>query len=147
LICFACVKRRGVHSAYAISLLVVITVGMSGIVYNYMNTSNSILSSNIQYTINTATLSAIQSGTLTWYDIVLQNTGNKPFIQTKISVDINGVMYNLSQNTTNIGPSQTLEQKGILNAAVVYGNSYTVRVSATTSDGSTFVTSRQINAG
>ena len=135
------------HSAYAISLLVVITVGMSGIVYNYMNTSNSILSSNIQYTINTATLSAIQSGTLTWYDIVLQNTGNKPFIQTKISVDINGVMYNLSQNTTNIGPSQTLEQKGILNAAVVYGNSYTVRVSATTSDGSTFVTSRQINAG
>ena len=59
----------------------------------------------------------------------------------------NGVTYNLSQNTTSIGPSQTLEQKGILNAAVVYGNSYTVRVSATTSDGSTFVTSRQINAG
>ena len=140
-------KRRGVHSAYAISLLVIIAVGMSGIVYDYMNTSNGILSSNIQYTINTATLSAIQSGTLTWYDIVLYNTGNKPFIQTKISVDINGVIYNLSQNTTSIGPSQTLEQKGILNAAVVYGNSYTVRVSATTSDGSTFVTSRQINAG
>jgi hypothetical protein len=141
------VKRRGVHSAYAISLLVIIAVGMSGIVYNYMNTSNSILSSNAEYTINTATLSGIQSGTLTWYDIVLQNTGNKPFIQTMISADINGVTYNLSQNTTSIGPSQTLEQKGILNAAVVYGNSYTVRVSATTSDGSTFVTSRQINAG
>jgi len=140
------VKRRGVHSAYAISLLVIIAVGMSGIVYNYMNTSNSILSSNAEYTINTATLSGIQSGTLTWYDIVLQNTGNKPFIQTKISADINSVTYNLSQNTTSIGPSQTLEQKGILNAAVVYGNSYTVRVSATTSDGSTFVTSRQINA-
>ncbi|MDE1728860.1 MAG: hypothetical protein KGI02_10110 [Thaumarchaeota archaeon] len=140
-------KRRGVHSAYAISLLVIIAVGMSGIVYNYMNTSNSILSSNAEYTINTATLSGIQSGTLTWYDIVLYNTGNKPFIQTKISVDINGVTYNLSQNTTTIGPSQTLEQKGILNAAVVYGNSYTVRVSAITSDGSTFVTSRQINAG
>ncbi|HZS74085.1 MAG TPA: hypothetical protein VFA69_06230 [Candidatus Nitrosotalea sp.] len=139
-------KRRGVHSAYAISLLVIIAVGMSGIVYNYMNTSNSILSSNAEYTINTATLSGIQSGTLTWYDIVLQNTGNKPFIQTKISADINSVTYNLSQNTTSIGPSQTLEQKGILNAAVVYGNSYTVRVSATTSDGSTFVTSRQINA-
>ena len=140
-------KRRGVHSAYAISLLVIIAVGMSGIIYDYMNASNSILSSNIQYTINTATLSTIQSGTLTWYDIVLSNTGNKPFIQTKISVDINGVTYNLSQNTTSIGPSQTLEQKGILNAAVVYGTSYTVRVSATTSDGSTFVTSRQINAG
>jgi hypothetical protein len=120
---------------------------MSGIVYNYMNTSNSILSSNAEYAINTATLSGIQSGTLTWYDIVLQNTGNKPFIQTTISADISGVTYNLSQNTTSIGPSQTLEQKGILNAAVVYGNSYTVRVSATTSDGSTFVTSRQINAG
>lgn len=140
-------KRRGVHSAYAISLLVIIAVGMSGIVYNYMNTSNSILSSNAEYTINTATISGIQSGTLTWYDIVLQNTGNKPFIQTTIYADINGVTYNLSQNTTSIGPSQTLEQKGILNAAVVYGNSYTVRVSATTSDGSTFVTSRQINAG
>jgi hypothetical protein len=120
---------------------------MSGIVYNYMNTSNSILSSNAEYTTNTATLSGIQSGTLTWYDIVLQNTGNKPFIQTTISADINGITYNLSQNTTSIGPSQTLEQKGILNAAVVYGNSYTVRVSATTNDGSTFVTSRQINAG
>lgn len=140
-------KRRGIQSAYAISLLVIIAVGMSGIVYNYMNTSNSILSSNIQYTINTATLSGIQSGTLTWYDIVLQNTGTKPFVQTKISVDINSVTYNLSQNTTSIGPSQTIEQKGILNAAVVYGNSYTVRVSATASDGSTFVTSRQINAG
>ncbi|WP_157927262.1 hypothetical protein [Candidatus Nitrosotalea okcheonensis] len=140
-------KRRGIHSAYAISLLVIIAVGMSGIVYDYMNASNSILSSNIQYTINTATLSAIQSGTLTWYDIVLSNTGNKPFIQTTISVDINGVTYNLSQNTTRIGPSQTLEQKGILNAAVVYGNSYTVRVSATANDGSTFVTGRQISAG
>ena len=140
-------KRRGIHSAYAISLLVIIAIGMSGIVYNYMNTSNSILSSNAEYTINTATISGIQSGTLTWYDIVLQNTGTKPFVQTKISVDINSVTYTLSQNTTSIGPSQTLEQKGILNAAVVYGNSYTVRVSATTSDGSTFVTSRQINAG
>ena len=138
-------KRHGVYSAYAISLLVIIAVGMSGIVYDYMNTSNSILASNAEYAINTATISGIQSGTLTWYDIVLQNTGNKPFIQTTISVDINGVTYNLPQNTTNIGPSQTLEQKGILNAAVVYGNSYTVRVSATTSDGSTFVTSRQIN--
>ncbi|MGI0006601.1 MAG: hypothetical protein ACREAR_01235 [Nitrosotalea sp.] len=140
-------KRRGVQSAYAISLLVIITVGLTGIVYNYMNTSNSILSSNAEYTINTATLSGIQSGTLTWYDIVLQNTGTKPFVQTNLSVDINSVTYNLSQNTTSIGPSQTIEQKGILNAAVVYGNSYTVRVSATTSDGSTFVTSRQINAG
>lgn len=112
-----------------------------------MNTSNSILSSNAEYTINTATLSGIQSGTLTWYDIVLQNTGTKPFVQTNLSVDINSVTYNISQNTTSIGPSQTIEQKGILNAAVVYGNSYTVRVSATASDGSTFVTSRQINAG
>jgi hypothetical protein len=141
------VKRRGVQSAYAISLLVIITVGLTGIVYNYMNTSNSILSSNAEYTINTATLSGIQSGTLTWYDIVLQNTGTKPFVQTNLSVDINSVTYNISQNTTSIGPSQTIEQKGILNAAVVYGNSYTVRVSATASDGSTFVTSRQINAG
>lgn len=140
-------KRRGVQSAYAISLLVIITVGLTGIVYNYMNTSNSILSSNAEYTINTATLSGIQSGTLTWYDIVLQNTGTKPFVQTNLSVDINSVTYNISQNTTSIGPSQTIEQKGILNAAVVYGNSYTVRVSATASDGSTFVTSRQINAG
>ncbi|MDE1839777.1 MAG: hypothetical protein KGH87_07655 [Thaumarchaeota archaeon] len=138
-------KRRGVYSAYAISLLVILAVGMSGIVYDYMNTSNSILSSNAEYTINTATLFAIQSGTLTWYDIVLQNTGNKPFTQTTISVDINGVTYDLSRNTTSIGPSQTLEQKGILNAAVVYGNSYAVRVSATASDGSIFVTSRQIN--
>jgi len=140
-------KRRGVHSAYAISLLVLIAVGLTGIVYNYMNTSNSILSSNAEYTINTATLSGIQSGTLSWYDIVLQNTGTKPFVKTNLSVDINGVTYNLSQNTTSIGPGQTLEQKGILNAAVVYGNSYTVRVSATESDGSTFVTGRQINAG
>jgi hypothetical protein len=140
-------KRRGIQSAYAISLLVIITVGLTGMVYNYMNTSNSILSSNAEYTINTVTLSGIQSGTLTWYDIVLQNTGTKSFVQTKISVDINGITYNLSQNTTSIGPSQTIEQKGILNAAVVYGNSYTVRVSATTSDGSTFVTSRQISAG
>jgi hypothetical protein len=141
------VKRRGVQSAYAISLLAIITAGLTGIVYNYMNTSNSILSSNAEYTINTATLSGIQSGTLTWYDIILQNTGTKSFVQTKISIDINGITYTLSQNTTSIGPSQTIEQKGILNAAVVYDNSYTVRVSATASDGSTFVTSRQINAG
>ncbi|MGI0092780.1 MAG: hypothetical protein ACREA8_01610, partial [Nitrosotalea sp.] len=127
MICFVYVKRRGVQSAYAISLLVIITVGLTGIVYNYMNTSNSILSSNAEYTINTATLSGIQSGTLTWYDIVLQNTGTKPFVQTNLSVDINSVTYNLSQNTTSIGPSQTIEQKGILNAAVVYGNSYTIR--------------------
>ena len=135
MICFADMKRHGVHSACIISLLVIMAVGMTGIVYNYMNTSNSILSSNTEYAINMATISGISSGILSWYDIVLYNTENKPFVKTNLSVDINGVTYNLSQNTTSIGPGQTLEQKGILNASVVYDNSYTVRVSATANDG------------
>lgn len=120
---------------------------MTSMVYNYMNASNSILSSNVEYTINTTILSGIQSGTLCWYDIVLQNTGTKSFTQTNLYLEINGMTYRLSQNTTSIAPGQTFEQKGILNVQVVYGHSYTVRVSALANDGSTFGTSRQINAG
>ena len=139
-------KRFGVYSAYAISLLILLTIGITGIVYNYMSTSSNVLLSNVEYTITTASLSRIQYETLTWYDIVLQNTGTKPFVQTILSVDINGVAYNLLQNTTKINSNQILEQKGIINATVVYGKSYVVKIDAITSDGSKFVASRQISA-
>lgn len=139
-------KRCGVYSAYAISLLVLLTMGLTGIVYNYMNASSNVLLSNAEYTITAATISGIQYGTLAWYDIVLQNTGTQSFVQTILSVDINGVTYNLLQNMTKISPNQILEQKGILNATVVLGKSYTVKIAATTSDGSTFIASRQISA-
>ena len=134
------------YSAYAISLLVLLTMGLTGIVYNYMNASSNVLLSNAEYTITAATISGIQYGTLAWYDIVLQNTGTQSFVQTILSVDINGVTYNLLQNMTKISSNQILEQKGILNATVVLGKSYTVKIAAATSDGSTFIASRQISA-
>ncbi|MDE1838740.1 MAG: hypothetical protein KGH87_02355 [Thaumarchaeota archaeon] len=140
-------KRRAVQSAYAISLLIAVAIGMSALVYVNMSSSNDMLSSNAQYTINSASLTGIQSGTMTWYDIVVQNTGTKSFVQTQLSIVINSVTYNLPQNVTAIGPGMTIEQKGILSTSVVFGTPYTVRVGGTTSDGSTYVTSRQINAG
>ncbi|MHB8547268.1 MAG: hypothetical protein ACYDAJ_10920 [Nitrosotalea sp.] len=140
-------KRRAVQSAYAISLLVAVAIGMSALVYVNMSSSNDTLSSNIQYTINSASLTGIQSGTMTWYDIVVQNTGTKSFVQTQLSIVINSVTYNLPQNVTAIGPGMTIEQKGILSTPVIFESPYTVRVSGMTSDGSTYVTSRQINAG
>jgi len=140
-------KRRAVQSAYAISLLVAVAIGMSALVYVNMSSSNDVLSSNAQYTINSASLTGIQSGTMTWYDIVVQNTGTKSFVQTQLSIVINSVTYNLPQNVTAIGPDMTIEQKGILSTPVIFESPYTVRISGTTSDGSTYVTSRQINAG
>ncbi len=140
-------KRRAVQSAYAISLLVAVAIGMSALVYVNMSSSNDVLSSNAQYTINSASLTGIQSDTMTWYDIVVQNTGTKSFVQTQLSIVINSVTYNLPQNVTAIGPGMTIEQKGILSTPVIFESPYTVRVSGTTSDGSTYVTSRQINAG
>ena len=140
-------KRRAVQSAYAILLLVAVAIGMSALVYVNMSSSNDVLSSNAQYTINSASLTGIQSDTMTWYDIVVQNTGTKSFVQTQLSIVINSVTYNLPQNVTAIGPGMTIEQKGILSTPVIFESPYTVRVSGTTSDGSTYVTSRQINAG
>ncbi|MGI0061245.1 MAG: hypothetical protein ACREBI_07925 [Nitrosotalea sp.] len=138
------IKRRALSSAYAVSLLVLVAGGLGALVYNFMVNSNDILTSNIQYTINSASLTSIQSGTLTWYDVTLQNTGSKPFVQTNVSVVIDNMAYNLPQNDTEINPGTILEQKGILNAASTYGGIYTVRVSATANDGSTFVTSTQL---
>ncbi|MDE1764478.1 MAG: hypothetical protein KGH88_09605, partial [Thaumarchaeota archaeon] len=69
------------------------------------------------------------------------------FVQTQLSIVINSVTYNLPQNVTSISPGMTIEQKGILSTSVIFESPYTVRVSGTTSDGSTYVTSRQINAG
>ncbi len=137
-------KRRALSSAYAVSLLVLVAGGFSVLVYNFMVNSNDILTSNVQYTINSASLTSIESGTLTWYDVVLQNTGTKPFVKTNVLVVINGITYNLPQNDTEINPGMILEQKGILNAASTYGGIYTVRVNAVANDGSTFVTSTQI---
>ena len=137
-------KRSALSSAYAISLLVLVAGGLGVLVYNFMVNSNNILSSSVQYTINSASLTSIQSGTLTWYDVMLQNTGNKPFVKTNISVAIGGITYNLPENDTVINPGTILEQKGILNAVSTYGGIYTVRVNAMTSDGSTFVTGRQV---
>jgi hypothetical protein len=109
-----------------------------------MVNSSNVLSSNVQYSINSASLTSIQSGTLTWYDVTLQNIGSKPFVQTNVSFIINGMTYNLPQNDTAVNPGTIMEQKGVLNAASAYGGSYTVRVSAIANDGSTFVTSRQV---
>lgn len=140
-------KRRAISSAYAVSLLVAVAIGMSALVYVNMSSSNDVLSSNAQYMINYASLTGIQSGTMTWYDVIVQNTGTKSFVQTQLSIVINSVTYNLPQNVTAIGPGITIEQKGILSTSVIFGTPYTVRVGGTTSDGSTYVTSRQINAG
>lgn len=137
-------NRRAIHSAYAVSLLVLVAGSLSALVYNFMVNSSNVLSSNVQYSINSASLTSIQSGTLTWYDVTLQNTGSKPFVQTNVSVIINGMTYNLPQNDTAINPGTIMEQKGVLIAASAYGGSYTVRVSAIANDGSTFVTSRQV---
>lgn len=141
---FVIVNRRAIQSAYAVSLLVLVAGGLGALVYNFMVDSNNTLSSSIQYTINSASLTSIQSGTLTWYDVTLQNTGSKPFVKTDVSVVINGMTYNLPQNDTAINPGTVLEQKGILNAASTYGSIYTVRVNAVANDGSTFVTSTQV---
>ena len=140
-------KRRAISSAYTVSLLVAVAIGMSALVYVNMSSSNNVLSSNIQYMINYASLTGIQSDTMTWYDVIVQNTGTKSFVQTQLSIVINSVTYNLPQNVTAIGPGITIEQKGILSTSVIFGTPYTVRVGGTTSDGSTYVTSRQINAG
>ncbi|MGI0102639.1 MAG: hypothetical protein ACREA7_08615 [Nitrosotalea sp.] len=137
-------KRRALSSAYAVSLLVLVAGGLSALVYDFMVNSNDILTSNVQYTINSASLTSIQSGTLTWYDVTLQNTGSKPIVKTNLSAVINGIIYNLPQNGTLINPGTILEQKGILNAASTYGGIYTVRVNAVANDGSTFVTSTQV---
>jgi hypothetical protein len=137
-------NRRAIHSAYAVSLLVLVAGGLGVLVYNFMVNSNNILSSNVQYSINSASLTSIQSGTLTWYDVTLQNTGSKPFVKTNVAVIINGMTYNLPQNETTINPGSIMEQKGILNAASTYGGIYTVRVNAVAIDGSTFVTSTQV---
>ncbi|MGI0088585.1 MAG: hypothetical protein ACREBI_11605 [Nitrosotalea sp.] len=137
-------NRRAIHSAYAVSLLVLVAGGLSVLVYNFMINSNNTLSSNVQYTISSASLTSIQSDTLTWYDVVLQNTGSKSFVKTNLSVVINGMTYNLPENDTTINPETILEQKGILNAASTYGGIYTVRINAMAKDGSTFVTSTQV---
>jgi hypothetical protein len=137
-------KRSALSSAYAVSLLVLVAGGLGVLVYDFMINSNNILSSNVQYTINSVSLTSIESGTLTWYDVVLQNTGSKPFVQTNIAIIINGMTYKLPQNDTAINPGTTMEQRGMLNVASTYGGIYTVRVSAMTNDGSTFVTSTQV---
>ncbi|MDE1767093.1 MAG: hypothetical protein KGI27_12605 [Thaumarchaeota archaeon] len=137
-------NRRAIHSAYAVSLLVLVAGGLGALIYNFMVNSNNILSSNVQYSINSASLTSIQSGTLTWYDVTLQNTGSKQFVKTNVAVIINGMTYNLPQNETTVNPGTIMEQKGILNAASTYGGIYTVRISAIANDGSTFVTSTQV---
>lgn len=137
-------NRRAIHSAYAVSLLVLVAGGLGVLVFNFMVNSNNILSSNVQYSINSASLTSIQSGTLTWYDVTLQNTGSKQFVKTNVAVIINGMTYNLPQNETTVNPGTIMEQKGILNAASTYGGIYTVRVNAVANDGSTFVTSLQV---
>ena len=137
-------KRSALSSAYAVSLLVLVAGGLGVLVYNFMINSNNILSSDVQYTIDSASLTSMESGTLTWYDVALQNTGSKPFVKTNISVVINGMTYNLPENDTTINPGTILEQKGILDAASTYGGIYTVRVNAMANDGSTFVTGRQV---
>ncbi|MDE1832193.1 MAG: hypothetical protein KGI02_07470 [Thaumarchaeota archaeon] len=137
-------NRRAIHSAYAVSLLVLVAGGLGALVYNFMVNSNNVLSSNTQYSINSASLTSIQSGTLTWYDITLQNIGSKPFVKTNVSVVINGMTYNLPQNDTMINPGTIMEQKGTLSAPSTYGGIYTVRVNSVANDGSTFVTSTQV---
>jgi flagellin-like protein len=132
--------RRALSPLIATIILIAITVAAGLMIYSMFLSTGSILGAKGQVSVENVKLVKDSGGTVT-FAITIKNTGNKPVAANGLTVKLAG--QNVSVNITSpLQPGQSISVVGdapnLSGGGYVIGNTYTVAISATFTDGSTF---------
>jgi len=139
-------SKKAISPLLATIILIAITVVGGLVVYSVFSSSAATAGSKPLVTI-TSTQLVVTSGGTTTFSLTMKNDGSKPV--TGITYTLQGctgactvpaLQFNgAAVSATNpLGPGQTAAASGSPTATYTIGNSYSVTVTATFSDGSTF---------
>lgn len=130
--------RRGISPLIATIILIAITVAGGLLIYSMFMSTGSIWGTKGQVSIENIKLVKDTAGSVT-FSITIKNTGNKPVQSLEVKLAGEDVNIALSgalqpgQSTAYVGAAPQLSQ-----GEYVIGNSYTVTIKATFTDGSVF---------
>jgi flagellin-like protein len=132
-------RSRGISPLIATIILIAITVVGGLLVYSIFTSTSNTMSAKALVSVETVDLVKDTDGNAN-FNIVIKNAGNKPIKELKVKL--------ASENETTVDlpdgkplqPGQSVAYSAEPSGTYVVGNTYTVVIKATFSDGSTFVT-------
>lgn len=133
-------RRKGVSPLIATIILIAITVAGGLLIYSMFMSTGAIWGAKGQVSIENIKLVKDSSGAVT-FSVTIKNTGNKPVAADGLVIKLAGQDVGLQlssplqpgQSTAYVGAAPALPQ-----GDYVIGNSYTVTIQATFTDGSVF---------
>ena len=132
-------RSRGISPLIATIILIAITVVGGLLVYSIFTSTSNTMSAKALVSVETADLVKSSDGQQVQFSIVVKNTGNKPIQDLKVQL----ASENEATVTLPVGglqPGQSVAYSAEVGNEYVVGNTYTVVIKATFSDGSSFIT-------
>jgi flagellin-like protein len=132
-------RSRGISPLIATIILIAITVVGGLLVYSIFTSTSNTMSAKALVSVEAADLVMSSDGQQVQFSIVIKNTGNKPIKELKVKL----ASEDEATVTLPVGglqPGQSVAYSAEPSGTYVVGNTYTVVIKATFSDGSTFVT-------
>jgi len=132
-------RSRGISPLIATIILIAITVVGGLLVYSIFTSTSNTMSAKALVSVEAADLVMSSDGQQVQFSIVVKNTGNKPIKELKVKL----ASEDEATVTLPVGglqPGQSVAYSAEPSGTCVVGNTYTVVIKATFSDGSTFVT-------
>jgi len=131
--------RRAISPLIATIILIAITVAAGLMIYSMFLSTSSILGAKGQVSVENVKLVKDSGGSVT-FAITIKNTGNKPVAANGLSIKLAGQDVSVSLSNP-LQPGQSISavtEAPQIQAGYVVGNTYTVAISATFTDGSSF---------
>lgn len=131
--------RRAISPLIATIILIAITVAAGLMIYSMFLSTGSILGAKGQVSVENVKLVKDSSGAVT-FAITIKNSGNKPVGANGLSIKLAGQDVSVSL-TSPLQPGQSISvvtDAPSIQGGYVVGNTYTVAISTTFTDGSTF---------
>jgi len=131
--------RRAISPLIATIILIAITVAAGLMIYSMFLSASSILGAKGQVSVENVKLVKDSGGSVT-FAITIKNIGNKPVAANGLSIKLAGQDVSVSLSNP-LQPGQSISavtEAPQIQAGYVVGNTYTVAISATFTDGSSF---------
>ena len=128
-------RKRGISPLIATIILISICVAGGLLIYNVFFSTGSTITAKGQVEITNAEL--IKSSGTTTFTITVKNTGNKPV--SHLTIKLQGETNEIVDGDITLEPGQSYSTStSSLSGTYTVGNEYTVTVTASFSDGSSF---------
>jgi len=131
--------RRALSPLIATIILIAITVAGGLMIYSMFLSTGGVLGAKGQVSVENVKLVKDSSGAVT-FTITIKNTGNKPVAANGLTVKLAGREVSISlSNPLQPGQSVSIVAEApTIQGGYIIGNTYTVSIEATFTDGSSF---------